>query len=241
VIGRWLGVDPEKQFSSPYVGMGNNPIGLTDPTGGKAFDWFKDPYSGEVIWLNASGSFTDNGGGYWESLSSSLDFIVATHNRDAIGNEPMNSALFEVYKASVSAFEPVGAISGNTVPAGKANVQENSVQFEYGPFNTIAEGIYTARQQFRGKKGPSDLALIINEGRYDVPTTPGSPRPFAGEIFLHWGNPHRKSLISYKGEGFQFSQGCLTTGCGGGARERHVQFFNQYLKGFHGAIWLRGR
>jgi RHS repeat-associated protein len=33
-IGRWMGVDPQRQHSSPYVAMGNNPVSGTDPTGG---------------------------------------------------------------------------------------------------------------------------------------------------------------------------------------------------------------
>jgi len=36
MIGRWLSRDPENQYWSPYVGMGNNPINLEDPTGGVA-------------------------------------------------------------------------------------------------------------------------------------------------------------------------------------------------------------
>ncbi|SEB38714.1 RHS repeat-associated core domain-containing protein [Tenacibaculum sp. MAR_2009_124] len=34
-IGRWLNPDPMRQFSSPYLGMGNNPITGIDPNGGK--------------------------------------------------------------------------------------------------------------------------------------------------------------------------------------------------------------
>lgn len=34
MIGRWLMPDPYKEFYSPYVGMGNNPVGLVDPDGG---------------------------------------------------------------------------------------------------------------------------------------------------------------------------------------------------------------
>ena len=34
VIGRWLTVDPYRQYFSPYVAMGNNPILKTDPDGG---------------------------------------------------------------------------------------------------------------------------------------------------------------------------------------------------------------
>ena len=35
-IGRWLTTDPYQQYSSPYLGMGNNPISLTDSDGGYA-------------------------------------------------------------------------------------------------------------------------------------------------------------------------------------------------------------
>ena len=34
VIGRWTVMDPMKEFASPYVSMGNNPISKVDPNGG---------------------------------------------------------------------------------------------------------------------------------------------------------------------------------------------------------------
>ncbi len=37
-VGRWLSYDPEGQFSSPYVGMGNNPVSGVDPDGGSVAD-----------------------------------------------------------------------------------------------------------------------------------------------------------------------------------------------------------
>jgi hypothetical protein len=36
-VSRWLTVDPKGQFTSPYIGMGNNPISAVDPDGG----WIK--------------------------------------------------------------------------------------------------------------------------------------------------------------------------------------------------------
>lgn len=39
-IGRWLTTDPAGQYSSPYLGMGNNPISRVDPDGG--LDWHYD-------------------------------------------------------------------------------------------------------------------------------------------------------------------------------------------------------
>jgi RHS repeat-associated protein len=33
-IGRWIGPDQYDEFASPYIGMGNDPVSLTDPDGG---------------------------------------------------------------------------------------------------------------------------------------------------------------------------------------------------------------
>lgn len=43
-IARWLRPDPARQFPSPYLGMGNNPIGMIDFDGGFA-RWFKWDFS----------------------------------------------------------------------------------------------------------------------------------------------------------------------------------------------------
>ena len=61
-IGRWNVVDPYRQHASPFVSMGNNPISRVDPDGG--FDWFRDPETGEPVWLSATETFTDNAGNY---------------------------------------------------------------------------------------------------------------------------------------------------------------------------------
>ena len=40
VISRWLVVDPQRQFASPYLGMGNNPVNGVDPDGELFFGLF---------------------------------------------------------------------------------------------------------------------------------------------------------------------------------------------------------
>nr|WP_228085195.1 putative toxin [Mucilaginibacter sp. JRF] len=47
-IGRWLSVDPEGQFWSPYNGMGNNPVISSDPTGGESY-WHWDKQTGALV------------------------------------------------------------------------------------------------------------------------------------------------------------------------------------------------
>ncbi|MFC4221160.1 DUF5675 family protein [Flagellimonas marina] len=37
-IGRWLTIDPFRQFANPYLGMGNSPIKFIDPDGGTCVD-----------------------------------------------------------------------------------------------------------------------------------------------------------------------------------------------------------
>ncbi len=47
-IGRWLTTDPARQYHSPYMGMGNNPISSIDPDGGESFIERPDDYSGPM-------------------------------------------------------------------------------------------------------------------------------------------------------------------------------------------------
>ncbi|MDH7445718.1 RHS repeat domain-containing protein [Aquimarina sp. 2201CG14-23] len=53
-IGRWLTTDPMQEFASPYLGMGNNPIRLTDPNGGHTEDYYLNLKTGKVEWYEGS-------------------------------------------------------------------------------------------------------------------------------------------------------------------------------------------
>ncbi|WP_293881651.1 RHS repeat domain-containing protein [Sphingobacterium sp. UBA1498] len=44
-VGRWLTMDPMGQYISPYVGMGNNPVSMFDPSGG-----WSDGGPGKIAW-----------------------------------------------------------------------------------------------------------------------------------------------------------------------------------------------
>jgi len=45
-IGRWLNIDPENEFYSPYLAMGNNPVSIVDPDGGSTEDPPEKTYLG---------------------------------------------------------------------------------------------------------------------------------------------------------------------------------------------------
>ena len=48
-IGRWLTTDPAGQYSTPYLGMGNNPINGIDPDGGKFFNRYKGVWNKKTL------------------------------------------------------------------------------------------------------------------------------------------------------------------------------------------------
>ena len=52
IIGRWMSVDPARQFASPYVGMGNNPINGVDPTGGICPTCPNSPHNESITMLD---------------------------------------------------------------------------------------------------------------------------------------------------------------------------------------------
>jgi len=52
-FGRWLKTDPKGQFRSPYIGMGNNPVGGVDPSGGEFFDIFANA-AGKEAWFETA-------------------------------------------------------------------------------------------------------------------------------------------------------------------------------------------
>lgn len=55
VVGRWTSVDPERQFFSPYIGMGNNPTNGVDSDGGRV--WFPTKAQADRVANNLNAYF----------------------------------------------------------------------------------------------------------------------------------------------------------------------------------------
>jgi RHS repeat-associated protein len=73
-IGRWLSTDPMGQYSSPYLGMGNNPINGVDPDGGK----FVPSAKAAKLWkkYKALLRLTERGRAYVDAVDADENWIV---------------------------------------------------------------------------------------------------------------------------------------------------------------------
>jgi RHS repeat-associated protein len=60
-LGRWLAQDPQNQFASPYLGMGNMPSVSVDPDG--EFAWFVPIIAGAILGGTSQGIAAANNGG----------------------------------------------------------------------------------------------------------------------------------------------------------------------------------
>ncbi|CAL2076219.1 RHS repeat-associated core domain-containing protein [Tenacibaculum sp. 190524A02b] len=129
-IGRWLTTDPYGQYSSPYLGMGNNPITRIDPDGGtdcvdsegnkiscdsqnqtytnatNKLDevWISNKFKSKEDWLNSMYWRS-----YWSGFSDNFNAGWYNWDPDGLGNFLMKSAFYGISTPMVSG---VGASTG---------------------------------------------------------------------------------------------------------------------------------
>ncbi len=69
-IGRWTGVDPYDEFSSGYVGMGNDPAAMIDPDGGDIWNILTPAiFSGLMNVANNYGKLEGKRNSFWKGLA----------------------------------------------------------------------------------------------------------------------------------------------------------------------------
>lgn len=77
VIGRWISVDPAKQYASPYVGMGNNPVSMSDKDGAVAGEW---ELNGDKEWVKTSTKGDDMGIDFYHTTDGGKNVTYVTDN-----------------------------------------------------------------------------------------------------------------------------------------------------------------
>ena len=122
-IGKWTTIDPAREFASPYVAMGNNPLSLVDPTGGitspiytkegKFLGVDSQGFAGEIVIMGEStfNELTNNG---TEILDHSFVELLVTGGVSAnyIGSISMSSmALSNVYTDVLNKFSDINTSS----------------------------------------------------------------------------------------------------------------------------------
>ena len=77
-VARWLTIDPAGEFWSPYVAMGNNPVGNVDPDGGSISPIF-DKETGEFITVDWDRHY---GAYYWQSKYPNFNKVTKGYYSD---------------------------------------------------------------------------------------------------------------------------------------------------------------
>ncbi|MEP5363811.1 MAG: type II toxin-antitoxin system death-on-curing family toxin, partial [Reichenbachiella sp.] len=99
-IGRWLSMDPAKEFSSPYLSHGNNPIVFIDKDGRSI-----NPFNGYGTWFKSSAT-----------LRAEAHAISSQENPHRYGNDPLTDIpqylAFEVTRVGKLALNFLDQISG---------------------------------------------------------------------------------------------------------------------------------
>jgi RHS repeat-associated protein len=119
-LGRWLAMDPQGQFASPYNGMGNNPVMMVDPDGELA--WFVIPVIVGVVTgtINAVANY-ESGDNFWDVAGSfGVGFVAgAGATLGAVAIAPAaTAALGTGFLGGAAIGATGGAISGFALGAG---------------------------------------------------------------------------------------------------------------------------
>jgi RHS repeat-associated protein len=95
-VGRFNGVDPQSQFASPYVGMGNNPVVGVDPDG----EWVKMAIGAAISAVSYTASVAFSKGGFdnwnWKQFGVSVA-VEAISGAVASGIGDATSQITNVY------------------------------------------------------------------------------------------------------------------------------------------------
>ena len=162
-IGRWLTVDPAGEFFSPYLGMGNNPISLTDPDGG-CVKCDQNAANGST-YTDASGASWTKGADGWSADNFSdigVDLGMITNKGNG---DNLNPAVMLMLTSVENLGGKVKIPNVGDLGPRFTNMSGSNIDLPKGA--KIASGVLTA--------------IKIGGNLYDVVTTEGSQQDLAAE------------------------------------------------------------
>jgi len=172
IVGRWLSTDPYREFASPYIGMGNNPVNYTDPDGGRIcttcpdgeeYDVFRESqfifnYSEEngvqFSALNFATGFDEGAAGFNIDLS-----VLSGNAYNKSGGTALSfGAEVSVLNGSIdfrAGSRALGIIAGGegTVLSASANLDAGWFSGQRGYTGALVDaniGVYTAKGEYYG-------------------------------------------------------------------------------------------
>lgn len=165
-IGRWLSPDPYRQYHSPYIGMGNNPIAKVDPDGGCT-----NKRGEECVKPIMGGAVTDFAGNEWkvEDGAWSLQtvqqlapiFIGSMNNDNSIGKFTSGLSLagtvgLDVFKSAIPNITKNDFLMGRIDPKYVTDFLNNT--------NTSAMGNLYEKGYKESLKNLADLKRVTKIG-----------------------------------------------------------------------------
>jgi RHS repeat-associated protein len=200
-IGRWLSVDPEGEFYSPYLGMGNDPVNSVDPTGGTIWDYIK-------AWVGAKL--------YGTSVNTWIDGKTGRKYYTYIGAEVIDGkSIVTLHRVLDKKVRPVAALNlkgtvglqagfkiGNPIIAGKVEANAFAFQMFDSKIDLITGKTENDKQSlfnsnYTGIKTESGGALELTVGgknivnpkfKYKYIVKNGYNRPYVQDGSGHWDN-----------------------------------------------------
>lgn len=145
-IGRWLTTDPAGQYSSPYLGMGNNPISRIDPDGG--FDYYRDA-DGNIV-------YDENIRGEQEFLDSGIDGVY------------LGITYQEITETSNTYYSIFGEVVDANTLEGRLYQKFDEAIFKYGTaYQPEGDGMVTATNFDLGIKFHSGVISSSADNLYE--------------------------------------------------------------------------
>jgi RHS repeat-associated protein len=127
VTGRWLAVDPQHQFHSPYVAMGNNPVMMVDPDGEVA--WFVAPLVFAAVNVAVDMAISNGNMSIEQIVLSAAMGAIAGATMGATAATPFSHVLFSASVGQLNRFMP-----GFTIPVADGLSVSASIGVGFGTY-----------------------------------------------------------------------------------------------------------